>query len=763
MVSREHLVLIRQHKQRCARAELLAHRKSGKGLSNDKEIARLMKAAVVVNPATLFKIPRFKYRTKRSQILACDEFKLRAQSLDRIVSEWRTCSRAEDKFFTPFLVSGDLEEAMSIIKTAKGSQRKLITAKLKKNIRLGLKRTMEASERRRSKLIREVRNLPEFFTSAKFEIERAIVAQLNFFGDNDDDVTTRLMLRRFKENSEVRIGKIVDDLSSVYSEAKIRAAFAPDGMLFRENYLLVDYDNLSEAIWTDVKVAMNPMLLEDRSHLEDGTELFQPEKVTLPEHKLNQICLSDINVQDIKGMIELYKSKKIKSLSLMLYGASGTGKTSLAHAVAHELGMRVVTVSAEGLDEESLPYVVSFLSRKHKQGALILFDECESLWYGNFSWTLRSKPRNSEKGALKQVLEKTSGLVVFTSNVEPPEAFRRRVSYVLEMKRPNPMVRSKLLRKEIESFSIETGISRSITDEETTELAARHDLTGGFYRQALMLSAVRGKGELNFQSIDQGFKEVSSVFEVSDNVRRPQIKLADLVLTPEQLTCVDRLVTYTKQHFASDQVSPLMPTGVTVLFEGPSGTGKTALAEALAHKLDLRFRRVTPSTFLSKWVGETEEQIRTVLKEAEEERYLLFLDEAEGMLSSREGARANWERTQIDEWLNRVEQFRGIFVAATNHKEMMDHAFGRRFLFKVQFSIPVFADRVKFLKQHLFDMASPAMLEGLGRKYELSFGELRSVVVQAKIRTTLDAEALEEIMSQQMSGRSGIVERRLGI
>lgn len=91
------------------------------------------------------------------------------------------------------------------------------------------------------------------------------------------------------------------------------------------------------------------------------------------------------------------------------------------------------------------------------------------------------------------------------------------------------------------------------------------------------------------------------------------------------------------------------------------------------------------SDLLDMFVGGTEKNIRNAFKEAETENAILFIDEFEGMIASREKAVRNWEVTQVNELLAQMEEFRGILICATNHKNMLDSAAIRRFNFKVEF------------------------------------------------------------------------------
>jgi hypothetical protein len=126
------------------------------------------------------------------------------------------------------------------------------------------------------------------------------------------------------------------------------------------------------------------------------------------------------------------------------------------------------------------------------------------------------------------------------------------------------------------------------------------------------------------------------------------------------------------------------PMGSLCLW-GVPGAGKTQLAEHIAVELDLPILMRSASELLSMWLGETEQQIAKMFADAQNEGALLFLDEADSFLRDRTLARAHWSVTQVNELLQRMERFDGIFIAATNLMDSVDAAAMRRFTWKLEF------------------------------------------------------------------------------
>ena len=124
----------------------------------------------------------------------------------------------------------------------------------------------------------------------------------------------------------------------------------------------------------------------------------------------------------------------------------------------------------------------------------------------------------------------------------------------------------------------------------------------------------------------------------------------------------------------------------TLVFYGPPGTGKTQFAEYLAGKLGVPLIAKRASDLMSKWVGDNEKNIAAMFDEAVSEDAMLLLDEGDSFLRDRSFARSQWEVTMVNELLQHMERFPGIFVVCTNLFEGLDAAALRRFTFKLEFN-----------------------------------------------------------------------------
>ncbi|MHB1468230.1 MAG: AAA family ATPase [Solirubrobacteraceae bacterium] len=208
----------------------------------------------------------------------------------------------------------------------------------------------------------------------------------------------------------------------------------------------------------------------------------------------------------------------------------------------------------------------------------------------------------------------------------------------------------------------------------------------------------------------------------------------------------------------------------SLLFWGIPGAGKTQLAEHIAIELDLPIMMRSASDLLSKWVGGTEQRLAKMFEEAGNEGALLFLDEADSFLRDRSLARAEWSVTQVNELLQKMERFEGVFVAATNLMDSIDAAAMRRFTWKLEFqSLRTEQAWSMFCTEVAFDAtADPGRAAELERELsaipDLTPGDFATVKRQAEmLRQRLTPEEwIEQLSVEAKAKMAGLRRQKLG-
>src|SRR5205085_1824285 len=148
--------------------------------------------------------------------------------------------------------------------------------------------------------------------------------------------------------------------------------------------------------------------------------------------------------------------------------------------------------------------------------------------------------------------------------------------------------------------------------------------------------------------------------------------------------------------------------GISVLFAGASGTGKTMAAEVIARHLALDLYRIDLSGVINKYVGETEKNLRRVFDAAERSGAILFFDEADALFGTRTEVRDSHDRyanIEVNYLLQRMEDYSGLAILATNRKQALDQAFLRRLRFVVDFPFPD-VDNRRRIWQRVFPAAA---------------------------------------------------------
>jgi AAA+ superfamily predicted ATPase len=213
-----------------------------------------------------------------------------------------------------------------------------------------------------------------------------------------------------------------------------------------------------------------------------------------------------------------------------------------------------------------------------------------------------------------------------------------------------------------------------------------------------MDTAVQVCQQMAHRSPGELFTPVPCPFSWDDIILAPQLRQH-----LEELEQQARLRWQVYEEWDLGLLSPL-GKGISALFAGPSGTGKTMAAQVLARVLGLELYRVDLSGVMNKYIGETEKRLKQVFDACERANVLLFFDEADALFGQRtqvKDAHDRFANIEIDYLLQRMEQFDGLAILATNRKSDLDRAFLRRLRFIIEFVPPGPADRLAIWRRAL--------------------------------------------------------------
>jgi SpoVK/Ycf46/Vps4 family AAA+-type ATPase len=229
----------------------------------------------------------------------------------------------------------------------------------------------------------------------------------------------------------------------------------------------------------------------------------------------------------------------------------------------------------------------------------------------------------------------------------------------------------------------------------------------------------------------------------------PRATWDDLVLPEQQLETLHQLVSqsrhrltvYERWGFASKEGRGL---GLCALFSGPSGTGKTLAAQVLASELKLDLYRIDLSAVVSKYIGETEKNLKQVFDAAECGGVILLFDEADALFGKRAEVKDSHDRyanIEVSYLLQRMESFQGLAILTTNFKASLDKAFQRRLRFTVEFPFPDATHR-QAIWQRVFPAQTPtrALRQERLAALNVSGGNIRNIAMNAAFLAAASSE-----------------------
>ncbi|BAL23466.1 ATP-binding protein [Azoarcus sp. KH32C] len=440
-------------------------------------------------------------------------------------------------------------------------------------------------------------------------------------------------------------------------------------------------------------------------------------------------------------------------VNALLYGPPGTGKTQFAYAIAGTAGLTPYQVKTADDDGDGLSrsgrlgaYQLTQRLLRGRTDCVIVFDEVEDVFATSENALLAlfgGAPRaGNEKGWMNRTLEDNAVPAIWITNDADSmdRAFLRRFLLPVAFTNPPRRVRRQMVERHLGDGLVPENV--------LDELAADNLLVPAQFGAARRLLELQP--DMPPEVVAR--ESVSASRRLMTGSGSPHHR--------NSATAFDAAFLNVAGGIAPVRLADALARRGrgTLCFFGPPGTGKTEFAHVLADALDRELVVRASSDLVSPYVGQTEQNIARLFAEIDAERTVLLLDEVDSLLRDRRQAKHGWEATQVNELLLRMEQFHGIFIAATNLLEQIDTAALRRFDFKLQFKPLTLGQRVAlFAREALGDVdcaqaLAPALLRKLESLEGLTPGDFANVVKQR--------ELLGEAMTEEEFLRRLILECR---
>ncbi len=429
-------------------------------------------------------------------------------------------------------------------------------------------------------------------------------------------------------------------------------------------------------------------------------------------------------------------------LIVNVHGRSGSGRGFVVQAACEQTGIGCLSLDGRKLKRcagELQATLAAALRDARLAGQAIFIHHADIL--------LDEPERQTEACAVLQSWLREFGGVVLLGSVEPlPFTSWFPTAEVADIALPPPDITA----REAAWGEALTGVPQ-LGDEEKAELARSLSVKFRMTQGEIGMAAQHARAALRSSCDEHDRARV--LHEVVARVATPRLHqlaesmtvshtLDDLVLPGDRfdlLNDIMRRVQHRRtvlEDWCFDAVST-RGCGLVVLFHGASGTGKTMSADAIAHTLRMRLFRIDLAGVVSKYIGETEKNLRAIFDEADRADSVLFFDEADALFGKRsevKDAHDRYANIEINYLLQRIENFDGIAILATNKRDHIDDAFLRRIHVSIEFPLPLMPERLRLWDRSFPDTAPLAPdidWSFLARRFELTGGAIRNAALGA--------------------------------
>lgn len=494
-----------------------------------------------------------------------------------------------------------------------------------------------------------------------------------------------------------------------------------------------------------------------------------------PKREMDQVMLPDETKSALHHLMSSAFRQKGRPLRVFLYGPRGCGKKSLAEALAHETSRSLVVadIAKAPLNERALYLqLVALMREAQLQGAELYFDHGEA-WLDAeqnrafiriLAACLEWYPATVYLSADQTLAWLPSHLPDFVSVQVPyPSTDIQRLLWHRYLPPDVPLASGVLITDVVKRYSMSGGNIRESIKAVLSRLRLRAKRDQVIYRDELY-GAVRNN--LRHQLGDLAIP-VSNAYDWSD-----------LILPKKVVEKLEGILGYFKYQnkimrewgFGGKLI---YGKGLSALFSGPSGTGKTMAAAIIARELGMEIFQIDLSRVVNKYIGETEKNMGKIFNEAGRAQAVLLFDEADSLFAKRTEVKSSTDRyanLEVNYLLQRMEQFDGITILTTNLESALDEAFVRRIRFRVAFPFPDAFERARLWASMIPEEAPTTGnldLEWLGKDYDMAGGNIKKTIIRAAIIAAgrdqaISYEVLKEAADKEYAEMGKVVRHLTG-
>lgn len=452
------------------------------------------------------------------------------------------------------------------------------------------------------------------------------------------------------------------------------------------------------------------------------------------EGKADNIIAYEEEYNKLAYLFDILKKKNKKSL-IYIYGEKGIGKKLALKNLAIKNSLRIIFIDMIGIaeikDEEFIHLIKKIELNCMLEDTYICIN---NIMFDN----------EENKKQLEKIIKKLSGLCsifFLLSDLKPCQILDDNYATV-QIKYDYPTYDQSL--ELWENLSKEYPIDKDI---DFKIISSTHIMTPlqikSSLKNAEVLTLLRNTEKITSDILNSAISSICS-----DNILKLAEKIQsnytwnDLIIEESQKEILESFcnrIKYKKQvnerWNKGNKLSYGM--GTSLLLYGPPGTGKTMSAHVIANELNLKLYRIDLSQIISKYIGETSKNIDLIFKEAENNNIILFFDEADALFARRGGVKDSndkYANADTAHLLQKIEDYKGVSILATNLENNIDDAFKRRINYIVRMRNPDVNERINFWK-NIFPketrLSSDIDYKFLAENFEISGSEIKSIALQA--------------------------------
>lgn len=432
-----------------------------------------------------------------------------------------------------------------------------------------------------------------------------------------------------------------------------------------------------------------------------------------------------------------------------LIGAPGVGRKAIVGAAARALGkpMLVIDLAELPVDQRALDAaIIPIIREAHLQGAVLVLDKAQE--YADNEGQQWIFPR------LTELLRRVHTPLAITAEKSPPWLSRiGRVPMHFDVPFPTAEVQRRLW---VRHLPVGLHLAPEISIE---ALVKRYAATGAGIKEACeelgRLDQVLQRGGVATEQniIDVVRTRLAHRLSALASPVRTTLVWSDVILPDEVLSPVFEFLNYAAHRnkvFGDWGFDRKLPygRGLSALFAGPPGTGKTMICSLLAAELGLELYRIDLSQVVNKFIGETEKNLGRVFDEAARGQVMLLFDEADSLFAKRTEVKSSHDRyanLEVNYLLQRMESHEGVVVMTTNSETAIDPAFRRRIRFRVRFPAPDELQRLQLWQGMIpkeAQLGPDLDLRVIAQKFPLAGGNIMNALVRAATNAQADGSAI---------------------